>query len=238
VSAAATGAVRRASGSASDDHTLPDALASGKADTATTKAIAATKAAAMQIDDDVVIMEDDGGSGGASAAAAAAAAAPAGKAKRGKRGGAQPSAADQPGPAVTFTEHEVEEVRGVVLLRWAFVWQKGDALTHQYGALLHSSCTVAHHHSPPSGLRPNKRRPPFPPPKARTSLVSWYDRVHRVLPWRRNLHSKLPAGGGGGGEAQGQAAPEGLSAQDFAYRVWVSEIMLQQVGGGWGGRVR
>ena len=36
-----------------------------------------------------------------------------------------------------------------------------------------------------------------------------------------------------GTNAVAQAAPDGLSAQDFAYRVWVSEIMLQQVKRGW-----
>jgi hypothetical protein len=81
---------------------------------------------------------------------------------------------------------------------------------------------------------------PAPHPQARAKLLGWYDRVHRVLPWRRNPHSKLPGGGAppaSGGAAAAEPAPEGLSPQDFAYRVWVSEIMLQQVGrraGRWG----
>ncbi len=54
-------------------------------------------------------------------------------------------------------------------------------------------------------------------------LLEWYDGVHRVLPWRRNPHSRLievPDGA--------QPAPADLDPQQFAYRVWVSEIMLQQ----------
>jgi A/G-specific adenine glycosylase len=101
----------------------------------------------------------------------------------------------------------------------------------------------------------NRRRPP----QARGALTSWYDRVHRVLPWRRNPHSRLPAapspapdqpaagdkggatgkGGkgvasrskdekGGGGDVVVEGAPLALPPQEFAYRVWVSEIMLQQ----------
>ncbi|KAF8061068.1 Mutyh [Scenedesmus sp. PABB004] len=109
------------------------------------------------------------------------------------------------------------------------------------------------------------------------ALLSWYDRVHRVLPWRRNPHSTRPDGGvpaaaaaaaadgagadgagaaaaaagggkaGGGGKkaraptkkelaaAEAEAvlagaapAPADLPPQAFAYRVWVSEVMLQQ----------
>ncbi|PNH07370.1 A/G-specific adenine DNA glycosylase [Tetrabaena socialis] len=76
----------------------------------------------------------------------------------------------------------------------------------------------------------------------RRELLEWYDSNHRVLPWRRTPHSKkaevasataaaggATAGGGGGGEgAAVQAAPTELPAQQFAYWVWVSEIMLQQ----------
>ena len=53
------------------------------------------------------------------------------------------------------------------------------------------------------------------------TLLAWYDRNHRVLPWRRNPHSKREGGEGGG---EGGAR----SAADFAYAVWVSEVMLQQ----------
>ena len=71
--------------------------------------------------------------------------------------------------------------------------------------------------------------------------------MHRVLPWRRNQHSKLEqqeqqqqakegkgqqgkAGGAVAGEGSGDVkpAPAELPAQEFAYYVWVSEIMLQQ----------
>jgi hypothetical protein len=62
--------------------------------------------------------------------------------------------------------------------------------------------------------------------QARQQLLAWYDRVHRVLPWRRNPHSQLPQQPGDAAAAAG--APAELSPQDFAYRVWVSEIMLQQ----------
>jgi A/G-specific adenine glycosylase len=50
-------------------------------------------------------------------------------------------------------------------------------------------------------------RPSLPPagPDAAAALLDWYDREHRQLPWRANGH----AGPG-------------------AYRVWLSEIMLQQ----------
>lgn len=55
----------------------------------------------------------------------------------------------------------------------------------------------------------------------RARLLKWYDQNHRKLPWRRNTHSQRSAGGDEG-------ASEDLSTADFAYRVWVSEIMLQQ----------
>ena len=56
----------------------------------------------------------------------------------------------------------------------------------------------------------------------RSSLLRWYDANHRVLPWRRNPHSRK------GAEV---AEPMDETSSDeavFAYRVWVSEIMLQQ----------
>jgi hypothetical protein len=88
-----------------------------------------------------------------------------------------------------------------------------------------------------------------PAVQVNVDLIDWYDRVHRVLPWRRNPHSKLPpaadpptqqqqqqeqeqkpskAAGGGADDARPLPAPADLSPQAFAYRVWVSEIMLQQ----------
>jgi A/G-specific adenine glycosylase len=70
----------------------------------------------------------------------------------------------------------------------------------------------------------------------RAHLLDWYDRGHRVLPWRRNPFSRLADKEGGGANAAttttptvNPAPPESeLPAQQFAYRVWVSEIMLQQ----------
>ncbi len=58
------------------------------------------------------------------------------------------------------------------------------------------------------------------------ALLSWYDENHRVLPWRRNVHSKLSP------EAVAaqpyQAPPGDLSGDVFIYYVWVCEIMSQQ----------
>ena len=67
----------------------------------------------------------------------------------------------------------------------------------------------------------------------RTALLTWYDHHHRVLPWRRNSHSKVqPASAPGAATwptAPGSSAPlTGLSRADWAYGVWVSEVMLQQ----------
>lgn len=101
-----------------------------------------------------------------------------------------------------------------------------------------------------------------------TSLLKWYDRVMRILPWRRNPHHKpdqqqqgaaataaptdaAAAAAGSGGSSKGgkqkkpskaelaaaeaaavvaaaKPAPADLTPQQFAYCVWVSEIMLQQ----------
>lgn len=55
----------------------------------------------------------------------------------------------------------------------------------------------------------------------RAALLDWYDRNHRVLPWRRNKCSLKTEKGKKG-------APMDLPDQKFAYLVWVSEIMLQQ----------
>jgi A/G-specific adenine glycosylase len=101
------------------------------------------------------------------------------------------------------------------------------------------------------------------------SLLAWYDRVQRVLPWRRNPHHKpqqnpaaaqpqhpstaaaaAAAEDDGGSSSSKQKkpskkqlaaaaeaeavlaaalpAPAELAPQQFAYYVWVSEIMLQQ----------
>jgi A/G-specific adenine glycosylase len=108
------------------------------------------------------------------------------------------------------------------------------------------------------------------------SLLAWYDRVQRVLPWRRNPHHKpqqqlnpttitdkpqhtaataaAAAAAAEDGSSSGSSskqkkpskkqlaaaaeaeavlaaakpAPAELPPQEFAYYVWVSEIMLQQ----------
>ena len=91
---------------------------------------------------------------------------------------------------------------------------------------------------------------PAGPPAARAALLSWYDGNHRVLPWRVS-----PGNGGGAAkkaraktqqekqrmlmaktfgakmkeeEPEAKGLPDDLSKDVFAYRVWVSEIMLQQ----------
>ena len=50
------------------------------------------------------------------------------------------------------------------------------------------------------------------------ALLQWYDREHRVLPWRRNTHSLH----------QKQADPDQKQEDPevFMYRVWVSEVGL------------
>merc|ERR1712091_686904 len=58
-------------------------------------------------------------------------------------------------------------------------------------------------------------------------LLPWYARKHRVLPWRRRP-AGAPAGAGppeGGPGGPAAAAP---GSSQFAYWVWVSEVMLQQ----------
>ena len=62
----------------------------------------------------------------------------------------------------------------------------------------------------------------------RASLLDWYDKNHRIFPWRRNSHSQLPQ------HAIDQAAKEGthpapphLPLDRFIYYVWVCEIMAQ-----------
>lgn len=59
-------------------------------------------------------------------------------------------------------------------------------------------------------------------------LLRWYDNDHRRLPWRRSGAPTPAAAGVTWAGVTGQGPPEGLSADDFAYGVWVSEIMLQQ----------
>jgi A/G-specific adenine glycosylase len=51
----------------------------------------------------------------------------------------------------------------------------------------------------------------------RTKLLNWFDKHQRDLPWRRADHSSAGTGGAAGAAV----------ARD-AYRIWVSEVMLQQ----------
>lgn len=66
-------------------------------------------------------------------------------------------------------------------------------------------------------------------PRLRKALLEWYDANHRVLPWRRNAHSKLEDDTIEEYRKQGLvAAPLDLPDDDFIYYVWVCEIMSQQ----------
>ena len=51
-------------------------------------------------------------------------------------------------------------------------------------------------------------------------LLDWYDRNHRVLPWRRNFHSKLK----NQASTVSQGAPLDMPQQQFMYHVWVCEV--------------
>jgi A/G-specific adenine glycosylase len=55
----------------------------------------------------------------------------------------------------------------------------------------------------------------------RSALLAWYDRSHRILPWRRNPHSSVA------GSAEGGARLD-APLNEFAYGVWVCEVMSQQ----------
>ncbi|RMZ55185.1 hypothetical protein APUTEX25_005463 [Auxenochlorella protothecoides] len=66
-------------------------------------------------------------------------------------------------------------------------------------------------------------------PQLRASLLDWYDANHRVLPWRRNPHSRLPPSALAAAAAAGfHPAPEGLPLDETIYRTWVCEVMSQQ----------
>ena len=62
----------------------------------------------------------------------------------------------------------------------------------------------------------------------RAALLSWYDEHHRVLPWRHNSHSKRQTSAGVVSASWATGCEGGLSKADWAYGVWVSEVMLQQ----------
>ena len=53
----------------------------------------------------------------------------------------------------------------------------------------------------------------------RKSLLSWYDENHRILPWRRNYHSRV---------AETATEEKGVSLempqQQFMYGIWISEV--------------
>ena len=53
----------------------------------------------------------------------------------------------------------------------------------------------------------------------RRSLLEWYDEHHRVLPWRRNYHSKRPSA-----EDELSGAPLDLPLDVFMYYVMVCEV--------------
>ncbi|KAL4539395.1 hypothetical protein Ndes2437B_g02226 [Nannochloris sp. 'desiccata'] len=66
-------------------------------------------------------------------------------------------------------------------------------------------------------------------PQMRSALLSWYDDNHRILPWRRNPHSRLSAELIEKAAKDGQLpAPVDLPIDRFIYYVWVCEIMSQQ----------
>lgn len=70
---------------------------------------------------------------------------------------------------------------------------------------------------------------PTPNKQLRASLLDWYDANHRVLPWRRNPHSRLPPSALAAAAAAGfHPAPEGLPLDETIYRTWVCEVMSQQ----------
>lgn len=58
----------------------------------------------------------------------------------------------------------------------------------------------------------------------RQQLLVWYDKHHRVLPWRRNCHSTRQAKA----DDLYEAADPKMPQQQFAYFVWVCEVMSQQ----------
>ncbi|BDA41049.1 Adenine DNA glycosylase [Coccomyxa sp. Obi] len=57
----------------------------------------------------------------------------------------------------------------------------------------------------------------------RRNLLEWYDLNHRVLPWRRNPHSKLKVT-----DPNSKCPPADLPLNEFMYYVWVCEVMSQQ----------
>ncbi len=58
----------------------------------------------------------------------------------------------------------------------------------------------------------------------RQELLGWYDKNHRVLPWRRNPHSTREPKANDKYQSIALDTPQ----QQFAYCVWVCEVMSQQ----------
>jgi adenine-specific DNA glycosylase len=61
--------------------------------------------------------------------------------------------------------------------------------------------------------------------QAQDALLEWFDSHHRVLPWRciqAETHEEKD------GTDWQSKSPQRVTKQDFAYRVWTSEVMLQQ----------
>ena len=61
----------------------------------------------------------------------------------------------------------------------------------------------------------------MPLAQIRRGLLKWYDEHHRVLPWRRNFHSKRPSQ-----EGDLPGAPPDLPLDEFMYYVMVCEVSL------------
>lgn len=60
--------------------------------------------------------------------------------------------------------------------------------------------------------------------QVRQELLAWYDKHHRVLPWRRNPHSlRQPEI-----DDKYHSAALDMPQQQFAYCVWICEVMSQQ----------
>ena len=58
-------------------------------------------------------------------------------------------------------------------------------------------------------------------PQVRSGLLAWYDANHRILPWRRNPRSRLPAEAVAAAAAKGfHPAPADLPQNEFIYYVW------------------
>ena len=82
--------------------------------------------------------------------------------------------------------------------------------------------TPLHQNASPSSSHPRALWSEAEVQSLRRALLTWYDAHHRTLPWRRTPPTSTST------YSLTSDAPSDLSPSDFAYRVWVSEIMLQQ----------